>query len=103
MRKRLIILLDLLIISATVGAAPAWASWGCGARSPGGGIYHNWNYATQDAAIKAAVGLCEKTEHVTCSVIGCDPNVNSRERSRALWPLSGPPTVFCGEPGQPKC
>ncbi len=102
MPKYLIIAVSLVGFAA-IGAAPAWAAWGCGARSSNGIASHNSGEPSEAAARKDALADCKSQGNRRCSIISCSDNVDTIEKARELWPLKGKPTMQCGAAFGTKC
>jgi hypothetical protein len=107
MRNRLVVGASLLVLLAMASAEPAWARWGCGARSPTGAVSHNGGEPSEAAAKADALEDCKKVSGKTCHIISCDPNIDTIEQSRVKWPLPpsspGAREMHCGPAFGNKC
>jgi len=98
MHRQLIVATSVLVLAVT--SAPAWAGWGCGAKSANGAQGRNWSQSSKAAAIADAMHVCRDEGGTKCRIMSCRANVDTEEQALALWPPDTP--LSCG-PGLGKC
>jgi hypothetical protein len=105
MHKHLIVVASVLILTAS--HVPAWALWGCAAKSRSVPYQYGWTHGatSEQATRELALKVCREIGGKGCHILGCDPNIETDEQSRAMWgPTESTTTkIRCGDPGQPKC
>ena len=101
MSKGLVVAAVMLLAAAD--STSAAAAWGCGAKSTNGLTSHNSNEPSEAAARRDALKDCAKVGGRGCRIISCEPDVDTIERARALWPIAGKPRLQCGPAFGTKC
>jgi hypothetical protein len=109
MRKHVIIAASfsaLAAASVSPAFSPAWAGWGCGARTPKGEIASNWAGSSEQKSRDSLLHDCE-LGHVQCQIISCSADVDTEAQADAHWPPAASSNYKyfgnCGRYGQPKC
>jgi len=104
MRRLLVLAASLTgaaLILATADSTSAWARWGCAAGSYNGAKARNASAPSEAVARKLALEDCARNGGKNCKIIGCDPNVDSIQTARELWPFEA--TWRCGSEFGIKC
>jgi hypothetical protein len=94
MHTRLMVAGSFLVLAAIIaGASPAWAKWGCAARSPAHYWSNSYNDNTRNEASTEALKGCRAAGGKGCRIIGCSANINTAEEANAMWlppnPITG--------------
>jgi hypothetical protein len=83
---------DKLVPAAIAGASPAWAKWGCAARSPVQYWSNSYNDNIKTEASTEALNGCHAAGGKECHIIGCSANINTAGEANAMWPPPNPVT-----------
>ena len=81
------------VLAAIAGASPAWAKWGCAARSPTDYWGNSYNDNTKAEATTEALNACQLAGGKGCRIISCSANINTEEQGNAIGPPHGPTLV----------
>jgi hypothetical protein len=80
-------LLVLIIVMSGVASSPAFAGWGCFAKSSTH-TWRVWNYPDRSAAVQAILANCKTGNDGACEVVTCNDRTSTEDQAMAQWPLA---------------
>jgi hypothetical protein len=96
MNTRFMVAAGFSVLATMVSASPAWAKWGCAARSPANYWSNSYNDNTKAEASTEALKGCQDAGGKGCRIISCSVDINTEEQGNAMGSPHGPTTTIIG-------